>query len=167
MREDTQEADMRSLAGAVILCFSLAGAAHAQSDPFTGTWKADESKSTRPPEQAVTQELVILNVANNVEHCINDNTFPDGKRTRSEYKATYNDGKWYPTMNLDTGQPGGSSVMMVRYEPRKELRLTRRADGSVGSFIWRMVQEDGKTMKIITFNPETGKVGLDLVLYKQ
>jgi hypothetical protein len=158
---------MKSVLGALVLSLTVAGVGYAQSDPFHGVWKADESKSKRPPDRQVKQEVITLNIANNVEHCINDNTYPDGRRSRSEYKATYNDGKWYPTTNLDTGKQGGGSVMMLRLEPRKELRLSKGTDGKVGNFIVRMVQPDGKTMKIFTVNPDTGERILDLTLFKQ
>src|SRR5437867_704137 len=103
------------------------------NDRFNGSWKVEwsksqyieELKSRKSSPQAkgpvgVKEEVVTLTIATNTEHCINDLTFEDGTRSRSEYTATYNDGTWYPTKNLVTGQVTPAAVMMFRLEPGRE-----------------------------------------------
>jgi hypothetical protein len=155
---------MKSLLTAFVLCVAYANAAYAQADAFHGIWKVNLSKSTGTG--LPKQEYVILNVANEVEHCTNDIIGADGVRRKSEYKAKYNDGKWYPTKNLDTGKDSGGKVMMVRLDPRSELRLGQRADGRAGGIISRVVLEDGKTMQITVMGLD-GKVSQTLFLEKQ
>jgi hypothetical protein len=133
------------------------------NDRFNGTWKVDwpkshyieelKSRKSSPQSQGpygVKQEIVTLTIANNTEHCINDLTFEDGTRSRSEYTATYNDGKWYPSKNLITGQVTQATVMMFRIEPGRELRLSRNSDGKVSGFVLRTVTDDGsmRTMNL-------------------
>lgn len=157
---------MKTVLGTAVLCLGVAGLAHAQADAFNGVWKVDLSRSTAGTTQLPQQEFLTLQVTATGETAINDVTGTDGVRRKSTYTATYNDGKWYPSKSLDTGQTSGAMVSVVRIDPRNELRIGRRADGKAGGFLLRSVLEDGKTMRITTYGID-GKIGEVIVLDKQ
>lgn len=157
---------MKSLLGGLTLCLAVAGTASAQTDAFHGTWKMDPSKSTTAVTPLPQQEILTLEVANNGETATNDITGQDGKRRKSGYTATYNDGKWYPSKNFDTGKETGSSVMVVRLDPTNEIRIGKRADGKFGGIILRIVSAEGKTMRIITYRSD-GTIDQNLHMDKQ
>src|SRR5262245_28366193 len=159
----TEDSTMKPLLGTLVLSVGLAGNAFAQTDAFNGVWKVDLSRSTAGTQQLPKQEFLTLQVTATGETAINDVTGTDGVRRKSTYTATYNDGKWYPSKNLDTGQTTGATVMVVRMDPRNEMRLGKRADGSAGGFLLRSVLEDGKTMRITTYGID-GKIGEVIVL---
>jgi hypothetical protein len=56
--------------------------------------------------------------------------------------------------------------MMIRMDPRSELRLGQRADGTFSSMILRVVQEDGKTMRVTTYSAADHQVGSNLLFEK-
>lgn len=145
---------MRFLFPVFMLCLSCVSVANAQNDAFHGTWKVDLAKSSG--SQLPKQEFVILNVSGGVEHGTNDIISADGTVIKDEYKAKYNDGQWYPTKSLATGKESGSKALMIRMDPRSELRVMQGPDGKAGGVIMRVVSEDGKTMKItvLTMNGE-------------
>jgi hypothetical protein len=159
---------MRSwVANAILMATMGAVAMHAplraqQSSPFTGKWKLNVAKSSG---ELAKEEYVILDNTSTTEHCINDITGPDGKRTRNEYRATYDDGKWHPGKSLDTGKPYGSN-MLIRLTPRSEIRLGKTTSNDVAFMVIRTVAEDGKTMQITQLSPD-GKVVANLFLEKQ
>jgi hypothetical protein len=163
---------MKSLLGGLVLCLAVVEMGYAQGDPFDGTWKLNVAKSTS--RGTLPQlELLIFEVAgrfgepDHAETLTNDITGTDGRRRRSQYTATYNDGKWYRGRSLDTGQPGAGRTMMIRMDPRSELRLGQRADGTFRSMILRVVQEDGKTMRVTTYSAADHQVGSNLLFEKQ
>src|SRR5437870_4910688 len=109
-----EESMMKTVLGTAVLCLGLAGLAHAQADAFNGLWKVDLSRSTAGTTQLPQQEFLTLQVTATGETAINDVTGTDGVRRKSSYTATYNDGKWYPSKSLDTGQTSGATVAVVR-----------------------------------------------------
>jgi hypothetical protein len=162
---------MKSLLGALILCLAFVGTGYAQGDPFDGTWKLNVAKSdSRRSLPAV--ELLIFEISGrfgepgHAETGTNDITDAEGTRRRSQYTATYNDGKWHQGRSLDTGQPSRGRTMMIRMDPRSELRLGQRADGTFSSMILRVVQEDGKTMRVTTYSAADHQVGSNLLFEK-
>ncbi|HJO05019.1 MAG TPA: hypothetical protein QGG47_13715 [Acidobacteriota bacterium] len=155
---------MKRLLVGLVLCLVFVGAAHAQEDPFNGTWKVDLAKSNG--EGLPTAELVILEVSNNIEHGTNDITFADGTRYQSEYTAPYNDGKWHTSHHPETGEPSRGKTMMVRMDERSVLRIGQNASGKMNSMIMRQVSEDGNTMRIVWYQAD-GSIYQQLHLDKQ
>ena len=152
--------------GALLIGIVTAGSAAAQADPFTGTWKVDLAKSQALIGQLPKEEILTIAVKDGAEHAINDITGNDGVRRKSEYTAKYNDGQWYPTKDVETGKPGSGMVMMIRADPRTELRIGKGGSGRFGGVIMRQLSEDGKTMTITWGNPD-GKISQILHLNKQ
>jgi hypothetical protein len=151
------------LSGAVIIGLVIVPAIHSQqSSPFTGKWKVNVAKSSG---QVAKEEFIILDNTNEQEHCINDITGPDGTRQKGEYTARYDDGKWYPGKNPDTGKPAGSNLL-IRLTARSEIRLGKISGPDVAFMVIRTVAEDHKTMQITQLSPD-GKVAANLFLEKQ
>jgi hypothetical protein len=157
---------MRLVCALLMIGAAMIASTHAQTDAFDGTWKVDLSKSQALTGHLPKQELVILKIIDGGERATNDIIGPDGVRRRSEYTAKYNDGKWYQPKNAETGKPSGASLMMVRVDPRTELRIGRRADGTYGGTIVRQVSKDGKSMTI-SWSGADGRIHQYLHLDKQ
>ena len=157
---------MRTLTAALILSLAVAGVAAAQSSPFDGVWMLDQSKSKTYSYPLPPREVLTLRHANNAETGTNDITNAEGERSRSQYTATFNDGKWYPSKNLDTGEESGSGVMMIRLDDRNEMRFGRRADGTFSNMLLRSVSEDGKSLHVMWYS-EDGSIIQDLHFDKQ
>jgi hypothetical protein len=156
---------MKSLPKVLLLCLVCGVTGQAQTDPFHGTWRGIEEKSKRVTDNPVTEELITLIVENNTEHNMSQMTRVSGPPTRGEYKVTYNDGKWAPMINRDTGKETGGTTMVLRLEPRRELRIIRNAKGETTAMVLRTVQPDGKMMTIYTIQMD-GSVSADLWLEK-
>ena len=163
---------MKCLLACLVLCLVLGGTAYAQSDPFNGTWRMDPAKSTSPSGRALSEvRVLVLEIAghfgspDHAESGTNDVT-ANGRRSRSRYTATYNDGMWHPGRNVETGEETGGRVMMIRMDERSELRLDQGPDGSFSSFILRQVLEDGQTLHVMWYDGEGGVIQ-DLHLDKQ
>ena len=163
---------MKCLLACLVLCLVLGGTAYAQSDPFNGTWRMDPAKSTSPSGRALSEvRVLVLEIAghfgspDHAESGTNDVT-ANGRRSRSGYTATYNDGMWHPGRNVETGEETGGCVMMIRMDERSELRLDQERDGSFSSFILRQVSEDGQTLHVMWYDGEGGVIQ-DLHLDKQ
>jgi hypothetical protein len=157
---------MKPIVAAALLSILAPVTTVADGDAFAGTWKVDPAKSTAIIGQLAKQELLIIEVVNGAEHATNDIIGPDGVRRKSGYTATYNDGKWYETENLDTHKPVGGMVMMVRADPQTELRIGKNAAGKFTGVIMRQVSDDGKSMTITWSQPD-GRIGQVLKLDKQ
>lgn len=158
---------MKRLAAIVAFGMVVPGAAaYAQNDAFVGTWKVDPARSVAHVGQLAKEELLIIEVKDGSEHATNDITGADGVRRKTHYTAKYNDGQWYQPSDVETGKPSTGMVMMVRADPRTELRIGKNAAGKFTGTIMRQVSEDGKTMTI-TWSGGDGKVNQVLVLDKQ
>jgi hypothetical protein len=146
----------------LILALGVAGLAQ-NRDAFHGVWRSVESKSKRVIDDPVKEELITIEIKDNVHHNINQTT-RERSKSHSEYTVPYTQATWAPSKNLLTGQSGGST-MMLRVEPTRELRISKNAEGKMTSMVLRTVLEDGKTMKIFTFQVD-GRVTADLILEK-
>ena len=165
---------MKCVLACLVLCLVLVlgGTADAQSDPFNGTWKLNLAKSTSLGDQPLPDvEVLTLEIAGrfgspgHAETGTNDIT-ANGRRFRSRYTATYNDGMWHPGRDFETGEETGSHIMMIRMDERSELRLDKGRDGSLSGFILRQVSEEGQTLHIMWYDGEGG-IMQDLHLDKQ
>jgi hypothetical protein len=163
---------IKCLVACLVLCLIVGGTAYAQSDPFNGTWRMNPAKSTSPSGRALPDvEVLVLEIAghfgspDHAESGINDIT-ANGRRSRSRYTATYNDGMWHPRRDFETGEETGGHIMMIRMDERSELRLGQESDGSFSSFILRQVSEDGQTLHVMWYDGEGGIIQ-DLHLDKQ
>jgi hypothetical protein len=146
----------------LILALGVSGIAQ-KGDAFHGVWRSVEGKSKRVIDDPVKEDVITIEIKGNVHHNINQTT-RERSKSHSEYTVPYTEATWAPSKNLLTGQSGGSS-MMLRIEPTRELRISKNADGKMTSMVLRTVLEDGKTMKIFTFQVD-GRVTADLILEK-
>jgi hypothetical protein len=154
---------MRSIVTPLVLCVAVAGVAYAQDDAFNGTWKLNVAKSSG--RNLPKEEIVVIKVADNEQYKSGTVTEHDGSVHKSDYTAKYNDGKWYPTKNQSTGKPAGDT-MMIRFDPRHEVRFMKRPNGDSSSFLLRAVSADGKTMTVTSIGLD-GKTGTVWVFEKQ
>ncbi len=156
---------MKTSIAALALSLLLVGTAHAQDDPFNGVWKLDQSKSITNGSPLPEVEIITLKHENNAETGINDIT-DNGRRSRSTYTATFDDGQWYRGKSLDTGEESRGFVRMIRMSERSELRLGKRADGTFSGMFLRQVSEDGKTMQVMWYRAD-GSILQELHFDKQ
>jgi hypothetical protein len=155
---------MRSRLSGLVLVGLFASAISAQADPFDGTWKLNlaKSKGAGLPKE----EVVVIKITNGAQYKSGVVTEKDGKVHKSDYTATYNDGKWYPTKDMDTGKEG-NPTKMIRVDERMEIRLMRPSgDAPMRSFLTRTISPDGKTMTVTSVSLE-GTVGTVWVFEKQ
>jgi hypothetical protein len=145
----------------------------AQVDPFSGIWTLNHHKSVAVWEAMVgratnplpkTQTLNVRVIDRKAQQS-GESVSPTGGVTRYEFSATYNDGAWYPVFNQATKTQTGT-VMVIRVDPRHEIRINRQQNGNLSNIMHRELSEDGGTVTSIVSRAD-GRISTIHVFDKQ
>jgi hypothetical protein len=123
---------------------ALASVAHAQSDPFVGTWRLNPAKSTYSPGPTPKSITSIYEAAGKGYKVSVTNESATGK-TQYSY-ATNLDGK----DSMVTGtNPNGDTVTVRRIDART-LEVVSKSGGKVTTTQRNVLAADGKTRTVTT-----------------
>ena len=123
--------------------------AHAQDDPFTGTWVLNVARSKMQPATASKSEIIHYKITGDEEDFLSDAVTIEGYPESIKYTARYNDGKAYPfsiTINGKVTNPG-AMTMVKKLDTWTRERYNVR-DGKPVIASRRLVSRDGKTMTL-------------------
>lgn len=123
--------------------------AHAQDDPFTGTWVLNVARSKMQPASASKSEIIHYKITGDEEDFLSDAVTIEGYPESIKYTARYNDSKGYPfsiTINGKVTNPG-AMTMVKKIDTWTRERYNVR-DGKPVIASRRVVSKDGKTMTI-------------------
>jgi len=126
------------------LATTLPQAGFAQSNPLTGTWKLNLTKSKYSPGPPPKSGTLTYRVDGNFVRRIAEGVDADGKSTKSEWMHIY-DGKSYST----TGVPGydASAYTKVDAHTINFIRTNAGKPAQTGSMV---ISADGKSLTITT-----------------
>lgn len=134
----------------VVLWFAVSVIpAHAQDDPFTGTWVLNVARSKMQPATASKSEIIHYKITGDEEDFLSDAVTIEGYPESIKYTARYNDGKAYPfsiTINGKVTNPG-AMTMVKKIDTWTRERYNVR-DGKPVIASRRLVSRDGKTMTL-------------------
>src|SRR5688572_352640 len=143
---------LTSLASLIVLLWlavSVTPPAHAQDDPFTGTWVLNVAKSKMQPATASKSEIIHYKITGDEEDFLSDAVTIEGYPESIKYTARYNDGKAYPfsiTINGKVTNPG-AMTMVKKIDTWTRERYNVR-DGKPVIASRRLVSPDGRTMTL-------------------
>jgi len=138
-----------SLIVVVWLSVSVTPLAHAQDDPFTGTWVLNVAKSKMQPATASKSEIIHYKITGDEEDFLSDAVTIEGYPESIKYTARYNDGKAYPfsiTINGKVTNPGAMTMVKKIDTWTRERYNVREGKPVIASR--RLVSRDGGTMTL-------------------
>jgi hypothetical protein len=133
----------------IVVLWLVTPPAHAQDDPFTGTWVLNVAKSKMQPATASKSEIIHYKITGDEEDFLSDAVTIEGYPESIKYTARYNDGKAYPfsiTVNGKVTNPG-AMTMVKKVDTWTRERYNVR-DGKPVIASRRLVSRDGKTMTL-------------------
>jgi hypothetical protein len=128
----------------IILILFRAELAHAQADPFLGTWKLNVKKSKftpGPPRKSETR--MVVTGPNGMDVSVKR---VNGNGATQEFEYTTNlDGKSYP---ITGDAPEGADSIAVNLTAPKTMQVTLTKGGKVVGTATISVSSDGKSLTI-------------------
>lgn len=123
-----------------VVCAALVMSVAAKaSDPQTGTWKFNATKSTYSPGPAAKSVTLTIWAEEKSVKVHSEGIDGEGKATKVDFTANF-DGKDYPA----TGIAAGDMVSVERVDSNI-LRVTMKKDGAAVMTVTSVVSVDGKT----------------------
>lgn len=107
--------------------------------------------------EPLVSEVITIKVENGIQHYdAAVQSKADSMVSMSKYAAQFNDGRWYPRMNTETGQALGDEVLLVKVDELTHYRIGRDKNGKASSLMMRRMAEDRKsyTATILNTNSE-------------
>lgn len=126
-------------------------AAAGGNDPFNGTWKINRAKSKQLKGEPPLQEDITLRIENGIQHSTTE-LRQVGGATRFKIDAKYNDGQWYPRVDMETGKPLGDEVLLIKVDDLTHYRVGRDKDGKATGVMMRRLAEDRKSYSSTILN---------------
>ena len=142
----------------LILAFCFAASLCFAANPFTGTWKLDESKSKLGPGASHNSTVIYSQEGDKAKTTI-EGTTADGKPFHNEWVGKW-DGKDYPVIG---GPEDSRAVTKVN---DRTLDLNIKKDGKVIATGRVVVSPDGKTRTVtLTSTDAQGKKVKSTLVY--
>jgi hypothetical protein len=152
---------MRSLLARLIVCTAAAGIVLAQSggqktDPFTGSWKLNVTKSTMSGSTASRSETVTYKHVNGEEIYSADAVTIKGEAEHTDYRGKYDGPYGTIKITIDGKVTSDGPLQLRQLDPRTRLRVSMSKDGMLQGIIVRRLSDDGKTItsSILSFDKD-------------
>jgi len=139
------------LIAGIAAAIAFAGVCRAQIDPFMGTWKLNEAKSTFAPG-VPRNDTVVYEAAGDKVKVTVDSTDTDGRSTHNEWTGNF-DGKDYPVIGDST-----SDACSYKKISDRMLQFTLKKSGKVTVIGRIVVSADGKS-RIVTTSEAGAEAG--------
>jgi hypothetical protein len=140
---------MKRIAWLFVLPLLFIVPAHAQEDPFTGSWRLNVEKSKMQTRTLSKSETVVYRVSDNTEIYTSDVITGEDEHEVTQYNGRYNDGKEYPSTVTVYGN-GSVRVQTTNLMLRKINELTRervyQRDGRIVTIMRRNMSADRRTI---------------------